>query len=127
MNLDDIEFDIKIIENSLYYKVFETNKIDQKCNNIREIIINEKNKLRDITLNKCVIINDIVYHKDRLWVSKSMYTLTIQEIHDHFTCNHFEVASTYKLLWFLAISEDRRVKLLYKLVLFDYRKILSKI
>ena len=33
---------------------------------IREIIINEKNKLRGITLNKCVIINDILYYKDRL-------------------------------------------------------------
>ena len=66
MNLDDIEFDIKVIDNFFYYKVFETNKIDQKCDNIREIIINEKNKLRDITLNKGVITNDILYYKDRL-------------------------------------------------------------
>ena len=46
--------------------MFETNKIDYKCNEIREIIINNKEKLRDITFNKCVIINDILYYKNRL-------------------------------------------------------------
>ena len=66
LNLDDTEFDIKIIDDPLYYKVFEINKTDKECDDIREIIINEKNKLKDITLNKCVIINDILYHKDRL-------------------------------------------------------------
>ena len=46
--------------------MFKTNKIDQEYDNIRETIINKKNKLRDITLNKCVITNDILYYKDRL-------------------------------------------------------------
>ena len=82
MNLDNIEFDIKIIDDSLYYKVFEINKTDEECDDIRETIINEKNKLKDITLNKCVITNDILYYKNRLWVSESMYTFTIQKIHD---------------------------------------------
>ena len=82
MNLDNIEFDIKIIDDPLYYKVFEINKTDKKCDDIREAIINDKDKLKDITLNKCVITNDILYHKNRLWVSESMYIFTIQEIHD---------------------------------------------
>ena len=42
------------------------NKIDNKCIKIREIIINNKKKLKDITFNKCVIINDILYYKNRL-------------------------------------------------------------
>ena len=46
--------------------MFKTNKVDNKCNEIREVIINDKKKLRDITFNKCVIINDILYYKDRL-------------------------------------------------------------
>ena len=46
--------------------MFETNKVNNEYNEIREIIINDKKKLRDITLNKCVIINDILYYKDRL-------------------------------------------------------------
>ena len=82
MNLDNTEFDIKIIDDLFYHKVFEANKIDQKCDEIRETIINKKKKLKDITLNKCVITKNILYHKDRLWVFESMYTFIIQEIHD---------------------------------------------
>ena len=66
LNFDDIEFDIKIIDNPFYYKIFEINKADEECDDIREAIINEKNKLKGITLSKCVIINDILYHKNRL-------------------------------------------------------------
>ena len=46
--------------------MFKTNKIDDKCNEIREIIINDKKKLKDITFNKCAITNEILYHKNRL-------------------------------------------------------------
>ena len=46
--------------------MFEANKVDDECNEIREIIINDKKKLRDITLNKCAITNDIFYYKNRL-------------------------------------------------------------
>ena len=66
LNLDNIEFEINVINNSFYHKIFETNKIDNEYNEIREIIINDKKKLKDIILNKCVIINDILYYKNRL-------------------------------------------------------------
>ena len=46
--------------------MFEINKIDNEYNEIREIIINDKKKLKNITFNKCVIINDILYYKNRL-------------------------------------------------------------
>ena len=46
--------------------MFKTNKIDNKYNEIRETIINNKKKLKDIIFNKCVIINDILYYKNRL-------------------------------------------------------------
>ena len=55
-----------IIDSFLYYRVFKTNKIDKEYDKIREAIINNKNKLRDIIFNKCVITNEILYHKDRL-------------------------------------------------------------
>ena len=46
--------------------MFKTNKIDDDYNEIREIIINDKKKLRDITFNKCVIMNEAFYYKNRL-------------------------------------------------------------
>ena len=42
LNLDNIEFDIKIIDNSFYHKISKTTKVDKECDNIREIIINGK-------------------------------------------------------------------------------------
>ena len=66
LNLDDIEFDVNVIDDFLYHKMFKTNKIDDDYNEIREAIINDKKKLRDITLNKCAIMNETLYHKDRL-------------------------------------------------------------
>ena len=46
--------------------MFKANKINNEYNEIREIIINDKKKLKNITFNKCVIINDILYYKNRL-------------------------------------------------------------
>ena len=66
LNLDNIEFDVNIIDDSFYHKMFKANKIDDEYNKIREIIINDKKKLKDITFNKCVITNEIFYHKNRL-------------------------------------------------------------
>ena len=66
MNLDDIEFDVNVINDSFYHKMFKTNKIDNDYNEIREIIIVNKKKLKDIIFNKCVIMNETLYHKNRL-------------------------------------------------------------
>ena len=46
--------------------MFEANKIDNEYNEIRETIIDDKKKLRDIIFNKCAITNDILYYKNRL-------------------------------------------------------------
>ena len=60
--------------------MFETNKVDDECNEIREAIVNDKKKLRNIIFNKCIIINDILYYKNRLsnyeYISRfNIYTL----------------------------------------------------
>ena len=46
--------------------MFKANKIHNDCNEIHEIIINNNKKLRNITLNKCVVINEMFYYKNRL-------------------------------------------------------------
>ena len=46
--------------------MFKTNKIDNKYNEIREIIINNKEKLINIIFNKCVITNEVFNYKNRL-------------------------------------------------------------
>ena len=66
LNLDNIEFDVNVIDDSFYYKMFKANKIDNDYNEIRETIINNKKKLKNITFNKCAIINEALYYKNRL-------------------------------------------------------------
>ena len=46
--------------------MFKVNKVDNEYNEIYEIIIDGKKKLKGIIFNKCVIINDIFYYKNRL-------------------------------------------------------------
>ena len=46
--------------------MFKANKVDDEYNDIREIIINDKKKLKDIIFNKYVITNEIFYYKNRL-------------------------------------------------------------
>ena len=46
--------------------MFETNKVDNEYNEIRETIIDDKKKLKGIIFNKCAITNDIFYYKNRL-------------------------------------------------------------
>ena len=46
--------------------MFKANKINNEYNEIREIIINGKKKLRNIIFNEYVIINDILYYKNYL-------------------------------------------------------------
>ena len=46
--------------------MLKINKIDKKYNNIREIIIINKKKFKNIIFNKCVIANEFFYYKTRL-------------------------------------------------------------
>ena len=66
LNLDDIEFEINVIDDLFYYKISEVNKVDNECNDIREAIIDDKEKLRNIIFNKCAITDGVLYHKNRL-------------------------------------------------------------
>ena len=55
MKLNDKYIDIYIINNSIYYKVVEANKKDEYYTKIRNAIIEDKNKFREITFNKCFV------------------------------------------------------------------------
>ena len=82
MKLDDTKYAINAIDDLIYYRVIIVNKNNEKCSEIRDAIIEDKKKLNNITLVKCSMNDDILYHKNRLWVPQQMYTNLIIEIHD---------------------------------------------
>ena len=98
LKLDGTEYVINAIDDLIYYRVVIVNKDNEECSEIRDAIIEGKEKLNNITLVKCSVDDDILYHKDRLWVPQQMYTDLIIEIHDQPAYDHSGVNRTYKLL-----------------------------
>ena len=52
LELDDKTFNIKTIDDPIYYRVYKSNRTNKLYTKIREVIINDKTKLRGITLTK---------------------------------------------------------------------------
>ena len=82
MKLDGTKYAINAIDDLIYYRVVIVNKNNEKCSEIRNVIVEDKKKLNNIILVKCSMNDGILYHKNRLWVSQQMYTDLIIEIHD---------------------------------------------
>ena len=57
--------------------MFEANKVNNEYNNIREVIIDDKKKLRDIIFNKYAIMNEVLYYKNWLWIFEFIYMIII--------------------------------------------------
>ena len=55
MKLDEIEFIIKVINDLIYYRIANENKIDKYYTKIRNVIVKNKKKLEGIILAKCSI------------------------------------------------------------------------
>ena len=52
LKLDKIEFTIKVINDLIYYRIANKNKIDKYYTKIHNVIIENKKKLEEITLAK---------------------------------------------------------------------------
>ena len=63
LELNDKAFNIEAIDDS-YYRVYKSNRANKLYTEIREAIIDDKTKLRDITLAKYSIKDGILYYKD---------------------------------------------------------------
>ena len=50
-----MKFIIKVINNLIYYRIADENKINKYYTKIRNVIVKNKEKLEEITLAKCSI------------------------------------------------------------------------
>ena len=64
LDLDDIN--ILIINDSIFYRVLNVNRDNEFYIEVRDIIINNLFKYKDIIFSKCAIYNGVLFYLNRL-------------------------------------------------------------
>ena len=77
-------------EVNLYQWVKDVNKTDELCNEYKQAISENKQKLHSTELKHCEIINDVLFKKDLLWISENIHTKLLKKIHDQSFIFHSE-------------------------------------
>ncbi len=72
--------------------------MNELCNEYRQAISENKLKLHSTKLKHCKIIDDILFRKDLLWVSKNMHTKLLKKIHDQSFISHSDNWRTIDLV-----------------------------
>ncbi len=93
INILAIEFEV-----DLYQRVKDVNKMNELCNEYKQAISENKLKLHSIELRHCKIINDVLFRKDLLWVSKNMHTKLLKKIYDQSFIFHSNNQRTINLV-----------------------------
>ncbi len=85
-------------EVDLYQWVKNVNKTDELCNEYKQAISENKQKLHSTELKHCKIINDVLFRKNLLWISENMHTKLLKKIHDQSFISHSENRRTINLV-----------------------------
>ena len=93
VNILAIEFEV-----DLYQQVKNVNKINELCNEYKQVISENKLKLHSIELKHCKIINDVLFRKDLLWISENMHMKLLKKIHDQSFIFHSDNQRTIDLV-----------------------------
>ncbi len=83
---------------NLYQRVCMINQTDEFCSKYRQAMNDNKLKFHITKLKNCKIIDDVLFRKDLLWISKNMHTKLLQEVHDQSSIFHFENKQIIKLV-----------------------------
>ena len=65
------------IDDPLYYKVSIVNRDEEDFSDIRNTISEGKHKFHGITLDKCSVVEERLYYKDRLCVLEDLYIAVV--------------------------------------------------
>ncbi len=85
-------------EVDLYQRVKDVNKMNELCNEYKQVISKNKLKLHSIELRHCKIVNDVLFRKDLLWISENMHTKLLKKIHDQLFIFHSDNQRTIDLV-----------------------------
>ncbi len=83
INVLSIEFEIESeYKTNLYQHVHLVNQKNELCNEYWQAMNKDELKLHDMKLKNCQIIDNILFKKNLLWVSKQMHTKLLWKIHN---------------------------------------------
>ncbi len=92
INVLSIEFKIESeYETNLYQCVRLVNQKNELCNEYRQAMNKDELKLHDMKLKNCQIIDNVLFKKNLLWVSKQMHTKLLWKIHDQSSISHSDI------------------------------------
>ncbi len=92
INILLIEFEIKSeYKINLYQHVHLVNQKNELCNEYQQAMNKDELKLHDMKLKNCQIIDNVLFKKNLLWMSKQMHTKLLQEIHDQSSILHSDI------------------------------------
>ena len=69
-------------EVDFYQWLKDVNKMNELCNEYKQAISENQFKLHSIELKHCKIVDDVLFKKDLLWISKNMHTKLLKKIHN---------------------------------------------
>jgi len=85
-------------EANLYQRIRLANQTDELCTEYRQAIVKGELTLHGTKLKDCQVVNDVLFKKSLLWVSKKLYTELLQEIHDQPSTSHPGIRRTVDLV-----------------------------
>ncbi len=91
-----------------YQRVKDVNKTNELCNEYKQAISENKQKLHSIELKHCEIVDDVLFRKDLLWVSENMHTKLLKKIHDQSFISHSDNWRTIDLVQRFYYWSDHR-------------------
>ncbi len=87
-----IEFETESeYKTNLYQCVRLVNQKNELCNEYHQAMNKDELKLHDMKLKDCQIIDNVLFKKNLLWVSKQMYSKLLRKIHDQSSTSHFDI------------------------------------
>ncbi len=92
INVLSIEFEIKSeYKTNLYQCVRLVNQKNELCNEYWQAMNKDELKLHDMKLKNYQIIDNVLFKKNLLWVSKQMHTKLLWKIHNQSSISHSDI------------------------------------
>ncbi len=94
-----IKFEIESeYETNFYQRVRLVNQKNELCNEYWQTMNKDELKLHDMKLKNCQIIDNVLFKKSLLWMSKQMHTKLLWNIHDQSSISHSDIKRTIDLV-----------------------------